>query len=779
MLAGTGLGLAASPLFPPESAFVRPSVILVLTLVLLRGRTGLAPVAALLVMAAGFGAGLAGGAERLESIDGGALSAPAGRTTSLTGYATAAPRVSGGIVRFPMESSGGRLMVQFVGQGGLAPGAAGPEGVEPGTGVTVEGVLRWPPGWYRPTMRRQGLAMVLHADAVSPTGERRGGAAGLVDRMRMRAETALERAMPDREAALARGFVLGQDNSIDPETVEDFRDSGLAHLLAVSGQNVILLALLAVPFMAAAGLRPGARLAVVAALILVYVPLAGGGPSIQRAGVMGLAGLAAAAATRPVSRIYAISLAVVVTLGLNPRASTDPGWQLSFAAVLGILLLAAPLRLRLARLIGGEGWRRALCDGLAITVAATLSTAPLMAAHFDRLALGSVFANVLALPAVAPAMWLGMLGAAVGQLSSLAAVPFNLVNSILLAYIAQVAAWFSRPGWVLDGIGPRGPAVAIVGYLGLGAFLAAVFRFWRIPGSEDGAPEPPLPGPLGSRRIGLSAGIGLLAFLFWLGPGLFGGDRRGLGPPPWGGARIEFLDIGQGDATLIRPDRGDPVLIDGGPPGGDLRGALDSAGVERLSAVILTHGDLDHWGGLVDLFGPVGVDRFLFDSAPARLLAQARGSGAEIGRLAAGRQLRFGNLELDMIWPPPRPPGAGSPAVVEPNARSMVAVLGWKRFRVLLPGDAESELVPMDPGPVDVLKLAHHGSDDAGLDVLLERSDPDLAVISVGGDNPYGHPTEASMESLAEAGVPALRTDRDGTVSIVLEGGGYRVETGR
>ena len=163
-----------------------------------------------------------------------------------------------------------------------------------------------------------------------------------MDRLRDRAFAALAVAVPEREAALARGFVLGDDSDIDDRTVEDFRRSGLSHLLAVSGQNVVLLALLAIPFLSLLGVGPRARLLAIAVLILIYIPLAGGGPSIQRAGVMGIAGLVAVAATSAPSRVYALVLAAMITLGLNPRASADIGWQLSFAAVIGIMLLARP-----------------------------------------------------------------------------------------------------------------------------------------------------------------------------------------------------------------------------------------------------------------------------------------------------------------------------------------------------------------------------------------------------------------------------------------------------
>src|SRR4029077_19670402 len=159
-----------------------------------------------------------------------------------------------------------------------------------------------------------------------------------------RAEVGLGQGMPAREAALARGFVLGEDEEGDTETTEDFRRSGLSHLLAVSGENVTLLALLAMPLLAALGIPLRERLLWVLGSISVYVPLTGAGPSIQRAGVMGAVGLLATFGGRRSSRLYALALAVLVTLAIAPGVAADVGWQLSFAAVVGILLLAAPLR---------------------------------------------------------------------------------------------------------------------------------------------------------------------------------------------------------------------------------------------------------------------------------------------------------------------------------------------------------------------------------------------------------------------------------------------------
>ncbi|HEX3277823.1 MAG TPA: ComEC/Rec2 family competence protein, partial [Thermoleophilaceae bacterium] len=196
-------------------------------------------------------------------------------------------------------------------------------------------------------LRRRGVAGELEVDGASATGRRRGGLSGVLDGMRRRADRAVAAGLSHREAALLRGMVLGDDEQIDEATRDDWRASGLAHLLAVSGQNVMLLAALALPLLGLAGAGLATRLIVLAGLIAIYVPLAGAGPSLQRAGVMGLAGIAAMAASRPASRWYALLLAAAATLAWNPRAWADPGWQLSFAAVAGILALGVPLQRRL------------------------------------------------------------------------------------------------------------------------------------------------------------------------------------------------------------------------------------------------------------------------------------------------------------------------------------------------------------------------------------------------------------------------------------------------
>ncbi len=302
------------------------------------------------------------------------------------------------------------------------------------------------------------------------------------DQIRARAERALGNGMPTREAALARGFVLGEDERIDAATVEDFRRAGLSHLLAVSGQNVALLALLAMPLLALLGMPLRTRLLWIVAAIAVYVPLAGGGPSIVRAGVMGVLTLLATFAGRRASRLYALAIAAIVTLAIDPRIGADIGWQLSFAAVLGILAIAQPLRRTIADRLGSGALRGVLAEGVAVTVAATLATAPLIVFHFGELSTVSLFANLLALPAVAPAMWLGMLSSIGAQVPGFPAAVPNTIAAFLLAYIAAVASWCGRPGWACIELelGVRGLIASYLALAGAVIALPALLRRRRI-----------------------------------------------------------------------------------------------------------------------------------------------------------------------------------------------------------------------------------------------------------------------------------------------------------
>lgn len=584
--------------------------------------------------------------------------------------------------------------------------------------------------------------------------------------LRSRASDALGRGVPPREAELARGFVLGEDEGIDPATVEDFRRSGLSHLLAVSGQNVALLALLATPLLAALGIPLRTRLFWILALIAAYVPLAGAGASIQRAAVMGSLNVLAMLAGRRASRFHALGIAAAVTLAIDPGIAADVGWQLSFAAVLGILLLAPQLRSSLAPRLGAGSLGRSLADAASMTTAATLATAPLIAFHFGELSTTTLLANLLAAPAVAPAMWLGMIAAAAGQLPGFPVEVFNSVNALLLAYVAQVAAWCGRPSWAYLHV-QLTLAGLCAAYLGIAATTLLVLRLRR----RRRIASIRRPNPAHRRPVALL--VGALAILLgstWAMRPPDGGAASG--PPP--GLRVAVLDVGQGDAILLQPAAAPAVLVDGGPQGDGLAEKLRGEGVGRLGAAVITHDQSDHAGGIREVLGSFPIARVVYGRLDRHTIAEVRAAGVASDRIAEGDELRTGALRLDVLWPPAEMLDGASPDT-DPNALALVILARWRGFTMLLSADAEAETTPIDPGPLDVLKVAHHGSDDAGLGELLERTRPRLAVISVGEDNPYGHPTPGTLRTLASHGVSVLRTDRDGTVELDVIAGAMHV----
>jgi competence protein ComEC len=216
--------------------------------------------------------------------------------------------------------------------------------------------------------------------------------------------------------------------------------------------------------------------------------------------------------------------------------------------------------------------------------------------------------------------------------------------------------------------------------------------------------------------------------------------------------------------------------VDGGPAGDDLRDQLSDEGVSGLAAAIVTHDQSDHVGGIDELMNEgFPIHRLVYSEPDAGFLRAAQAVHVRVLQVAEGSDVRSGSLNLEVVWPPR---SALDARAADPNQVAAVLLARWRSFSMLLTADAEAEAVPLDPGPVDVLKVAHHGSTDAGLDALLDRTVPRLAVVSVGADNPYGHPTPETLATLAEHGIPTLRTDQAGDVAINVKAGGWSVESG-
>jgi competence protein ComEC len=394
-------------------------------------------------------------------------------------------------------------------------------------------------------------------------------------------------------------------------------------------------------------------------------------------------------------------------------------------------------------------------------------------------------ANVLAILAVAPIMWLGLAAAALGQLTPVLAVPLVAVTGPLLGYLVGLARFAAG----LPGAQVALPLSALIVLCALATVLLTVpaaedlvdvSRRRRSPrewvaalGGQAGVGGP----RSGLRRALLAAAI-LMAVAAAFGPALI--PPRTLAPPPDGALRVTALDIGQGDATLLQAG-GHAVLVDAGPAGDGIARKLNAAGVRRLDALVVTHPQADHDGGAPAVLAALPVTMLLDgrggDRSPTSTAidAPARRAGTRITAAQAGQVVRAGPLTLRVLWPPAGPASPGT----DPNDRAVVAIAEAFGATALLTADAESPvLAPLDLPAVDVLKVSHHGSADPGLPALLQRLRPRVALIEVGAHNTYGHPTPATLQALTTT-VPVIkRTDRDGAVRVDLRAGQATVTSG-
>jgi len=347
-------------------------------------------------------------------------------------------------------------------------------------------------------------------------------------------------------------------------------------------------------------------------------------------------------------------------------------------------------------------------------------------------------------------MWLGMVAVAMGlALPAAAALP-NLLARFPLAYVEWLAT--AAAGLPAASVPLRLGSVGLLlgTYAALGAALA-----WRR-----------ARGPL----VVLVAGAVALAAL----------AARPPPPPDPRLLRVSFLDVGQGDATLLQRG-GRNVLVDTGPPGAPLLGRLREAGVRRVDVLVVTHAQADHEGGAAAVLEryPVGLLVDGGDGTPTRehraIVDAARRRRVPRVVPDTGQVLRAGPLRLRVLWPPREP--FEHHAGQDPNLRALVMHVRDGPFDLLLPADAESPVTdPLALPAVEALKVAHHGSDDPGLPALLARTRPRLAVIEVGEHNTYGHPTPATLAALRS--VPLVqRTDRDGTVRLTVRHGRMSVTT--
>ncbi len=670
--------------------------------------------------------------------------------------------------------------------------------VVPGDRLNMTGSLRPPPvgDSYATYLARIGASATLRAatiDVLPPSDDIGRRLEGL----RRGADQALRTALPEPEAGLASGILVGLRDRVDRDLTAAFTAVGATHIVAISGWNI---AIVASSLAALAGrLQRRRRMLLTAVAIVAYVGFVGPSPSVLRAAAMAGVVMAARELGRPSRAAAAIGWAIAGLLVINPPIVEDPGFRLSALATVGLLTWGTPLTERLAGPAPGRV-RSWLAESLGVSLAAQLATLPVVVLSFGRLSIVSPIVNLGVVPLVAPAMGAGALALG-GGILALAGLPSIVVTLLGLpawvlfsAIVGLVRMGASIPFASLQLEPPWDAAVAAMA----GVLIVATARWLRRPrrdprghapttGLRPAAPARPgatAPGATTRSRAPAVAWWGTRLGR-WLAVGLVvavTGLAIVAAHRPDGIPRVTVLDVGQGDAILVEGNRGGRLLIDGGPDPARVLIALDEhlpPWDRRIDLVILSHPHEDHAAGLAALLGRYAVSRVLepgmIGPGPgyAALNAELLARGIRRGTLATGDRLTVDDIRLQVLWPdrgavPERPPDGGTSI----NNVSIVLLGEIDGHRFLLAGDIEEQIDPQllarGLPTVDFLKVAHHGSRTSSTEAFLAVTHPSVAAISAGRGNPYGHPAPATIARLKASGARVFRTDDDGSITVDL-----------
>ena len=552
---------------------------------------------------------------------------------------------------------------------------------------------------------------------------------------------------PPDQRALVPALVDGDDAGLDEALAADFRTTGLTHLLAVSGTNLTLVVGFLLVLARWAGLRGRALLAVGALGIAGFVLLARTEPSVLRAAVMGTVALFALGADGRRRGARALGVAVVVLLLVQPALAVQPGFALSVLATAGIVLLAPSWRDAMARWLP-----RWAAEAIAVPAAAQLACTPVVAGLSGQVSLVAVAANLAVAPVVGPATVLGLGAGLVGLVLPAAGRLLGTLAGWCVAWIVTVAT--------------RGAALPTAALdWGSGALALGVLSLLVV--------SIALAGPVLLRRPVTGVGCCLLLTFVML----VQSPSPGWPPPGW---VLVACDVGQGDALVLNAGAAAAVVVDSGPDPVAIDRCLDRLGVEEVPLVVLTHFHADHVDGLSGVFddrrvGAVETTTLLDPPGGVREVESVAASAGLVPSPAPyGEAREVGAVTLQALWPAPGAPTTGPGDGSTANEASVVLLAEVRGVRILLTGDIEPEgqaaLARSWPGlRVDVLKVPHHGSRYQEEPWLLSLG-ARIALVSVGADNDYGHPADAALEPLEDAGTRVLRTDLDGDLAVVADG---------
>ena len=629
---------------------------------------------------------------------------------------------------------------------------------------------------YREYLARQGIGATASAFRATVTP---GPGSGPLSSLRATLLGGLLSVLPEPEAALAAGILLGVRSGIAPAVNDAFAAAGLTHVVAISGWNIAIVAALAAsltrPLVRLRGGRLGAVL-LAAAAVAGYVLLTGASPSVVRAALMAAGLLIARLGGSRAHALAALMAAALAMLLAAPPVLWDVGFQLSALATAGLIWFGAGMEALLSR------WPGAVREPVALTLAAQLTTLPVILLNFERLSLVAPLANVLVVPLVPIVMLGAALAAVAGALGDAGAPPFIGDG---LSWMLGGAAWLYLRLMIV-----AGQAAASVPFASVELtaptwlagtwypFLLLVHR--RLPRTDRVVAELPSAGLARMLRpiplaLATAAAVASLT----------------LATQPDGRLHVTMLDVGQGDAILVRAPSGATLLVDGGPDpdlAAQRLGETLPFWQRRIDLVLLTHPHEDHVAGLVPALARYRVGLVLdggraYDNPTyPRFLALASTEGGTRAVLARAGQVHAldASTRLTILFPTDAD-AAGPLPEGDINNASVVALLEHGAFRMLLTGDAEAPVETLLLGrgvlaAVDVLKVGHHGSDSSTRPAFLAALRPRYALVSAGEGNEYGHPHGGTLEALAAVpGIVVLRTDQDGSVELVVERSGIVV----
>jgi competence protein ComEC len=623
-------------------------------------------------------------------------------------------------------------------------GRGRPPPLHAGDRVEVAGLLDQPSGDFGTYLRHRGYAAALSASTFRYLGPPSSPVVRAAEAVRRAFRGSLQRVFPPREAGLMMGLTLGDTSRLDPGVEEDFKATGLTHLLAVSGENLAMFLAPVLGFALWLGAGRRGRFVIGLSGVVFFGLLTRAEPSVLRASAMAVLTMLGIFLGRPRTVGAIMGGSVLALLAINPTLVYSVGFQLSVAATAGMALLANPIADRLRFL------PRGLALAAGTTVAAQIGVTPVLLYYFGWVPTVTLMANVLAYPTVGPGMLLGLAAAAVGLVSTIGGTLIARLALFPLGYLEGVAHRLARA-----------PLPSITGTTGRSVSLLAGLALVIVLGWWFARP----------RRLHRRAALALTLLV----PIIVWTRAFAAGAPPT--LTVTFFDVGQGDAALIESPGGAHILIDGGPDPDVVATKLAALGVHRLDLVVATHPHADHVAGLPVVLAriPVAlvVDPGCAGTSPfyAAFLRAVAANGAPFRHPRVGAELHVADVTMEVLGPERCWRDTDS----DPNNDSLVLLVRDGDSSVLFTGDAERENqtdLLRDERPLltaTVLKVPHHGG-NTSLATFFAAVHASVAVVSVGQPNRYGHPNPGVLARLRADGMRVFRTDRLGDVVVTFHG---------